>query len=75
MTRIHPPIYGLTLPEAVQRLEEEVVKNATQLDTEQLQGMTPDQSYNVGYETCLRDLQSVTGPDPRELYLVRMARK
>jgi hypothetical protein len=67
---LNPPQYDLTLEQALARLEAEVEKNQQQTDTPLLQGMTPDQAYNVGYETCLRDLQSLTGPDPMEFGVV-----
>lgn len=64
------PLYNLTLPEAIARLQEEVEKNATQKNTPELQGMTPDESYDVGYRTCLHDLISITGPNPTEVGLI-----
>ena len=66
----NPPLYNLDLAQALVRIGEEIVSNSTQKNTPELQGMTPDQAYDVGYETCLRDLQSLTGPDPLEVGVI-----
>ncbi len=63
--------YNLSLEEALVVLHEQVEKNRTQTETgeltRQLQGMSVDEAYDVGYETLLRDLESLTGPDPFEV--------
>jgi hypothetical protein len=67
---INPPQYNLSLPDALERLEVEVEKNHTQTNTPELEGMTPDEAYDVGYETALRDIKSLTGPNPIEVAIV-----
>lgn len=65
--------YNLTLEESIERLEANAVKNTRQTEegivTRQLEGMTLDEAYDVGYATLLYDLQSLTGPDPMEVEL------
>lgn len=69
---LHPPQYNLTLDQAIERLREEAAKNETQKDTPQLQGMSPDEGYNVGYATAIHDLVSLTGPNPREVGVIEV---
>jgi hypothetical protein len=70
------PLYNLSLQEAIVFLESQVEKNRKQtetgVETEELQGMSLDQAYDVGYETLLHDLKSVTGPDPMEVSIVHV---
>lgn len=65
--------FNLTLEEAIERLSEQAERNTIQTEqgnvTDQLQGMTVDEAYDVGYATLLHDLKSLTGPDPLEVEL------
>lgn len=72
----HTPDFNLSLEEAIAVLEEQVQKNTAQTEsgevTHQLDGMSLDEAYDVGYATLLHDLKSLTGPDPMEVYVVEV---
>lgn len=69
--------YNLSLQEAIVVLREQSLRNRTQTEsgvlTTQLEGMSVDQAYDVGYATMLHDLESLTGPDPFEVHAVAVA--
>lgn len=70
------PDFNLSLEEAIEVLEEQARKNTEQTEdgvvTHQLDGMSLDQAYDVGYSTLLHDLKSITGPDPMEVFVVEV---
>lgn len=70
------PKYNLTLPEALKVLDTQALSNRRQTEsgqvTHQLEGMSLDQAYDVGYETLLHDLKTITGPDPLEVSIVEV---
>lgn len=74
MTTRPTPQFNLSLEEAIEVLDEQVKKNRQQTKSGQqtpgLQGMSVDQAYDIGYETLLHDLKSLTGPDPFEVHAV-----
>lgn len=70
------PYYNLSLTEAIEVLEAQSEKNraetASGAVTHQLEGMSVDDAYDVGYDTLLHDLKSITGPDPMEVFVVQV---
>lgn len=67
---INPPQYDLPLDEAIARLREEAAKHEAEPPDPLLDGIDKDTLWNLGYQTCLRDLESLTGPNPRVTELV-----
>ena len=59
------PQYDLTLAEAIPRLEQELEKSRADPDRNQLTAMKPDDAWDEGYASCIADLKSLTGPDPK----------
>lgn len=64
------PQYNLSLEEAIVRLREEAQKHADEDPDPILEGVPVDTAWALGYATCLHDLESLTGPNPREVGLV-----
>lgn len=60
------PKYNLTLDEAVAEMKVQLAKMRAETDREQLKGLNPDDTYEMGYEAAIFDLQHLTGPNPRE---------
>lgn len=71
-----PPQFNLTLEEAIPALDAQAEKNQSQTErgllTEQLKDIPNESCYDIGYATCLADLKSITGPDPREIFIVEV---
>lgn len=71
------PKFNLSLEEAIAELEIYAEKNSRQtregIITHQLEGMSLDDAYDVGYATLLHDLKSLTGPNPMEVELISIA--
>lgn len=60
--------YNLPLPTAISRLKDLLARMQAEEDREQLKGMSPDDAFERGYALCIRDLESLTGPDPKVEY-------
>lgn len=67
---INPPQYDLELPEAIARLKEEAAKHEAQPPDPLLEGIDVDTAWVLGYQTAIQDLESLTGPNPREVGLI-----
>jgi hypothetical protein len=57
--------FGLTLPEAIERLEQTLEVFRKDTDRNQVH-LSPDEAFDEGYALCLEHLKSLTGPDPKE---------
>ncbi len=68
------PKFNLGTDEALDVLRAEADKNEKQtaegVENEFLKGIAPESAYDIGYRTAIQDFESVTGDDPREVYLV-----
>lgn len=57
--------FGLSLPEAIERLEEALATFRAHPNRNQLTGMSPDDAWDEGFAMCLEQLKLITGPDPK----------
>ncbi len=64
------PQYNLTLQEAIERLRAEAEKHSQEPPDPILEGVSADDAWVLGYQTCLHDLESLTGPNPREVGII-----
>ncbi|WNN95025.1 hypothetical protein SEA_MAGRITTE_48 [Microbacterium phage Magritte] len=62
--------HDLTLEEVVPRLRSNLEDMRTAEEREELNDISPDTAFELGYETAIHDLVRYTGPDPVEAGII-----
>lgn len=62
-------LWDLNLPEAIEALDDQLIKMRKETDRAQLKGIDVDTAFELGYEAAIFDLRHVTGPNPFEVHL------
>jgi hypothetical protein len=66
------PMFNLSPEDAIAEMQVQLEKHRAEEDRDQLKNITPDDAFDIGYETALFDYRSLTGPNPMEIIPVEI---